>query len=279
MAIVTGPPVVLRVDESASVVPSALTVTSREATTTEPLLPMVALVLDEVSAVEVARFTEMPPPTMERICATEVSVPCASTLTSRAPARLSAPLTTRTLPSNEASVRPPAFAVGLLLPTLTATPTATASAKALALLVAVARTTMSAPGTAMSALAPTAAWVNAAEVTSALGVALAPAPRPTETRAELATAELAPMASTVTPLARVMSPSRLAVVALRAVASGLVMPIDTRPPVPASESACAWLFEVARTVNAPSMAKEAVEPTVAATSAPVSTVAPVREPP
>ncbi len=264
-------------DESASVVPEALTVMSRATLTTEPLVPIVALAPDEVSADEVARLIEMPPPTTERICATDTSVPSATTLTSFAPARSPAAPITRTLPSNAASVRPSASAFGLLLPTATS-PAETASAKARAALLAVARTTTFASGVPMSALVPITARVSAPEVTSASGEASAPAPRPAETSAEVATATFAPIASTVIREARVRSPSRLAVVALRALATGRDNPIEIRPPVPASESAKARLFDVARTPSAPSMSNEADAPAPAVTSAPVSTVALVREP-
>ena len=91
MLIDTPPAVVLRVDESASVTPSDLTLSESVTITTAPDAPMVAVVLPLVVALERALLTEMPAPTTERICDTVALMPCAMTLRLLAPAVSGAP--------------------------------------------------------------------------------------------------------------------------------------------------------------------------------------------
>ena len=128
---------VLRVEESASELPKARTVMLPPtglpltswllAITTPSLRPMVAETLAPVLAVELARPTAMPPPVIERICATEASLPCAMTLMLCAPEVAPPAPVVCTSPYSQAWVDALVVAVGSLLPTATRPP-ATASA-------------------------------------------------------------------------------------------------------------------------------------------------------
>ncbi|OQB83014.1 MAG: hypothetical protein BWX88_03620 [Planctomycetes bacterium ADurb.Bin126] len=118
----TPPPPVLRVDESASVFASALTEMSPLETITAPSLPTVTAVVEAVVALEVAAEILMPPPLTDRICATVASMPSAVTAMLLAPASSSVPLETRTSPSRAACVLPLSTAAGLLLLTATSPP-------------------------------------------------------------------------------------------------------------------------------------------------------------
>ena len=186
--------------------------------------------------------------------------------------------TSGTSPSNEAFVPPPTIAVGKSSAMPMAAPNPL-EVTAVALLSEIASTRTAPPGTCIDDAEPTRASVSAALVTSASADAPAPAKRPNEITVAVAVASLSEVELSVTPVALTMSPLNSALVPPATVAVGRATPTDTIPPVPASESAVAWLSESASTETVPDVVMFAEEATRASTSAFEVTVASAPAPP